>query len=119
MQASEFSKTTRDLVNGINRNPLDREPGGRADLEASKHGKSDEDSAHDHFNELQSLHGDTVRTYTTQATWSGVRRRAPDPHDTEYIVICVDRRPGGALSPSCYSLPGTASAHPPVDRAQP
>jgi hypothetical protein len=62
VQASEFSKTTQELVNGISSNPLDREPAGRADLEASKHGKSDEDSAHDHFNELQSLHGDTVRT---------------------------------------------------------
>ena len=77
MQASGHMKTAQELVNGISRNPLDREPAGRADLEASKHDKSDEDSAHDHFNDLQSLHGDTVRKYVMRRlgqTYSAVLR---------------------------------------------
>ena len=60
MQASAPSAVTRELVNGISR-PVEQGPPARADVEASKHGKSDEDSVgRDHFNDLQSLHGDTV-----------------------------------------------------------
>ena len=60
VQASGPSAVTRELVNGINR-PVEQGPP-RADLEASKHAKSDEDSVgRDHFHDLQSLHGDTVR----------------------------------------------------------
>ena len=107
VQASGPSAVTRELVNGINR-PVEQGPfPGRADLEASKHGKSDEDSVgRDQFNDLQSLHGDTVRHPLPQPRlWSFMHSRVRDRLQPTTDHPVAGRRLGGAQSQSCCSSP--------------
>lgn len=118
MQASGPSAVTRELVNGVGRSVEQGPP--RADLEASRNGKSDEDSlgrvGRDHFNDLQSLHGDTVRnlppgrTVGSVTKWGSPRAEAPSHRHTVLTGGSAARHHRVAVLRLCRRL-AAMSAH--------